>query len=142
MWDTMWTFHLKTILGELMRVATWNLESLKKLTAERDLAFQRAMEGVDADVWVLTETWLDYGPRIGFTLIAQSHAADDLGKGSNRCWVSIWVKSNIAANSIKVVGQFDRMAVCRVLPQDGRRVVIVGTVLPWGSDALCRLRQP
>jgi len=132
----MWTFHFKTILGELMRIATWNLESLRKLTAERDLAFQQAMHSVNADVWVLTETWVDYGPRDGFTLIAQSHSADDLEKGSNRCWVSIWVKSNIAANSLKVVGQFDRMAVCCVLPQDSRSVVIVGTVLPWGSDAL------
>lgn len=40
-----------------MRIATWNLQSDKKLTDEREALFRQAMTAVNADVWVITESW-------------------------------------------------------------------------------------
>ncbi|HEX7375765.1 MAG TPA: endonuclease/exonuclease/phosphatase family protein [Pirellulales bacterium] len=119
-----------------MRIATWNLESLKQLTPERDAAFRLAMARIDADVWVLTETWNDLPPLSDYQLVAQSGDANDLKRWPNRCWVSIWGKSSLAANGQVIHGQADRMA-CGWIKIPGQRdIVVVGTVLPWRSDTL------
>lgn len=113
-----------------MRIATWNLESTNRLTPSRRTAFLRAMAEVDADVWVLTETWVDFSLGAGYRLVAQSCAADDLQ--ASRRWVAIW--SRFDARLLEVQSQPDRM-VCGRIEQFGQRdVVVVGTVLPWPSD--------
>ena len=123
-----------------MRIATWNLESRVNPWPERDSAFRTAMSEVDADIWVLTETWIDYAPSVGFQLVAQTFGAKDLLYSANatkRCWVSIWAKSTLASTPQTVTHQPDRMASCRIHLPDHRDLVVVGTVLPWGSsDAL------
>ena len=119
-----------------MRIATWNLESLRRLTPERDAAFRQAMANVDADVWVLTETWNDFPPLLGYQLVAQSSEATDLKRWPNRCWVSIWARVSLAAYALQVHSQPDRLA-CGRFEMPGRRdIVVIGTVLPWGNDTL------
>lgn len=119
-----------------MRIATWNLESLKTLTPERDAAFRLAMAKIDADVWVLTETWIDLPPLLNYRLVAQSRDADDLMRWPNRCWVSIWAKSSLAARTQVVHSQADRMACGWIKVPGHRDIMVVGTVLPWRSDTL------
>lgn len=119
-----------------MRIATWNLESLKTLTPERDAAFRPAMAKIDADVWVLTETWYDLRPLLNYRLVAQSVVANDLKRWPNRCWVSIWAKSSLAARSQVVHSQADRMACGWIKISGHRDIMVVGTVLPWRSDTL------
>ncbi len=123
-----------------MRIATWNLESRVNPYTERDRAFRQAMAEVDADVWVLTETWIDYPPAEGYRLVAQSSGAKDLLYSANaakRCWVNIWVKSATASTPQVAARQPDRMACSRIHFPGRRDLVVVGTVLPWGSsDAL------
>ena len=55
-----------------MKIATWNLESVRPLTPPRRAAFLDAMRKVDADVWVMTETWADFSPPPDYQLVAQS----------------------------------------------------------------------
>jgi exonuclease III len=119
-----------------MRIATWNVESLRKLTPEREAAFHEAMAEVDADVWVLTETWKTFSPGIGYQLAAESSLADDLKTWPDRTWVTVWVKASLAAKSQEVQNQSDRMACCRIVNPGQRDIVVVGTVLPWSSDEL------
>ena len=120
----------------MMRIATWNVESLRKLTPEREAAFQKAMAGVNADVWVLTETWTTFSPGTGYQLLTQSQKAADRNRWSDRCWVSIWAKSTLLGTWQENRLQPDRMACCRIEMPSQQNIVVVGTVLPWGSDEL------
>ena len=119
-----------------MRVATWNVESLRRLTPEREAAFHNAMAGVDADVWVLTETWTSFSPGTGYKQLAQSQKAADLNRLPERCWVSIWAKSSLVGTPQAIRCQPDRMACCRIELPGQKDIVVVGTVLPWSSDEL------
>lgn len=127
-----------------MRVATWNLKSAVPLTrASRD-AFLRSMDGVAADVWVLSETWLSLSPGPEYRLVAHSRQAEDLrlaprsGEAEgprldlDRRWVAIW--SKLPARSLSVQSDPERMACIRVEQPGLMDLVVVGTVLPWRSD--------
>ena len=119
-----------------MRIATWNVESLRRLTPEREAAFHKTMAEVNADVWVLTETWTTFSPGAGYKLLSQSKKAADLNRWPDRCWVSIWVKSPLLGASQETRNQPDRLACCRIEMPSQQNLVVVGTVLPWSSDEL------
>jgi hypothetical protein len=119
-----------------MRIATWNLQSDKPLPQEREVLFRQAMDTVDADVWVLTETWVNFSPGEGYRLAAESSLADDLKTWPDRRWVAIWVKSNHDAERQEVQSQSDRMACARIKKPGQRDVAVIGTVLPWHFDPL------
>lgn len=113
-----------------MRVATWNLQSDRTLTQERAEHFRHAMEAVEADVWVLTESWANACLLPGYRLVSQSCEAVDLSPA--RRWVAIWSKGD--AESVEVLGQPDRMVCASTKSSTTREAVIVGTVLPWKFD--------
>lgn len=119
-----------------MRLATWNLESAKRLTAERESAFRQAMATVAADIWVLTETWSNFSPAPEHRRVAQTSEAADLRSEPDRCWVAIWAKSDLVAQPLMVHAQADRMSSIRVEIPGLQSLVVVGTVLPWMSDRL------
>jgi len=83
-----------------MRIATWNLQSDKPLTHELETCFVEAMNSVNADVWVLTETWTTFSPGNGYRLGAESIAADDLRTWPERRWVAIWVRPSLGATPL------------------------------------------
>ena len=118
-----------------MKIATWNLESSNRLTPTRRTALLKAMQKVNADVWVLTETWTDFslGPDLpGFLRVAQSKPALDLTP--ERRWVAIWVKTALKGTPERPEVQSDRMACARLTQPGQRDIVVVGTVLPWPND--------
>ena len=123
-----------------LKIATWNLNSVQPLTADLLVLFHDAMRSVDADLWVLTETWLGFVPpltagKAPHRLVAQSCRAADLalpGRPSDRRWVAVW--SRPAARALEVLGDPERLACARIERAGARDVVVVGTVLPWRSD--------
>ena len=117
-----------------MKIASWNVESVRSLTAEREDAFHQSMKGIDADVWVLTETWVDFPPGENYHLVAKSDAAEDLTAWPNRRWVAIW--SRLDGKAINVQCQSDRLACGLIQRPSGKAILVLGTVLPWLSDAL------
>ncbi len=121
-----------------MKIATWNLESINPKTPERESAFRQTMREVDADIWILTEAWFNFGPGDEFSLVAQSSEAQDLADSPDRCWVSIWARASFNVQSLEPTVQRDRMARGRVQITGQRDIVVVGTVLPWASDSLFR----
>jgi hypothetical protein len=122
----------------MIKIATWNVESVRRLSADRKAAFYEAMEQQNADLWVLTETWVESSlkPFSNYTLAAQSEYAEDLASSPERCWVSIWVRNDMEHTRVEFQLQQDRMAGVRVEIPDHPPVVVVGTVLPWFSDKL------
>lgn len=122
-----------------MKIATWNLQSDWPLRANRREAFLAAMDAINADVWVLTETWLSFSPGEVYHYVAHSCEAPDLGSNQDRRWVSIW--SRIPARVLEVQSDPERMACIHIEQPDWPDLVIVGTVLPWhgnGGDAAFR----
>lgn len=122
----------------MMKIATWNLESVRPLGSDRKAAFWSEINGLDAHVLILTETWVAtrLGPMPGYVVAAQSSEAKDLTSTPERCWVSIWVRDNIKYAREEIRVQRDRMASVRITSPDWPAMVVVGTVLPWNSDSL------
>ena len=96
----------------MIKIATWNLESAKPLSADRKAAFYDTLEKQGADLWILTETWRETSlpPMANYTVAAQSEQAEDLALSPERCWVSIWVRDSIAHARVQFDLQQDRMA--------------------------------
>lgn len=122
----------------MMKIATWNLESVRRLSPARKAAFYEAIEKQDADAWILTETWIAscLEPIRGYVVAAESSQAEDLKSSPERCWVSIWVKKTIAHTPIDIHAHQDRIAGVRIKSPAHPDMVVVGTVLPWMSDKL------
>jgi hypothetical protein len=122
----------------MVKIATWNLESVRQLGSARKAAFYDAIKKQDADVWILTETWVEsyLNPISGYLMAAESSPAKDLETSPERCWVSIWVKRNIAHTPIEIHTHRDRIAGVRIKIPEYPDMVVVGTVLPWMSDEL------
>ena len=116
-----------------MKIATWNLQSDKPLLRERETLFLQAMNEVNADVWVLTETWEQFSPGDDYRLAAESSPSDDLLPVDRR-WVAIWVKSSFTTAQQAVQLEQDRMACVLVTKPGQGDVVLIGTVLPWHFD--------
>ncbi len=70
-----------------------------------------AMDVVNADIWVLTETWTDFAPASGYKRVAYTKQAADLDAKSKRCWVAIWSKPNLNVLQLGDHGSTDRMLV-------------------------------
>lgn len=111
-----------------MRIATWNLDRCPPGASARGSTFLAMMAEVNADVWVLTETYQAFSPGADFRLIAHSAEAPDREAGRGECWVAVW--SRLAAELVPLTEDLERVAAAKI----GRDVVVVGTVLPWNSD--------
>ena len=121
-----------------MKIATWNLDHVRPGYSERTRRMHAAIEGVGADVWVLTETHSLFSPGEHFEEISHSSGAADRPIGE--LWVAIWVRREITASHVQVAGEPHRSAAVRLALGHNRHVVVFGTVLPWRSDRSTELR--
>ena len=110
-----------------MRLATWNLDRCRPNATVGADALRKAMSHVNADVWVLTETHLDFSPSSEFSLLAHSENAPDRDSKRGECWVAIW--SRLGGRSVQLMGDRERVAAAKI-----NGYVAIGTVLPWLSD--------
>ena len=113
-----------------MRLATWNINRCRHNTARAGRLKERINQ-VNADVWVLTETHIDFSPGPGFRLLAHSDNAPDRNAEQGECWVAVW--SRLDGDRIHLTAERERVAAAKI-----DECVVVGTVLPWLSDR----RQP
>jgi exonuclease III len=121
-----------------MKIATWNLDHVRPGSSERTRKINAAIEGVGADVWVLTETHSLFSPGDQFNKISFSSLAGDRPVGE--LWVAIWVRREIVASHVEVVGEPHRSAAVRLALGHSRHMVVFGTVLPWRGDRSTQLR--
>lgn len=112
-----------------MRIATWNVARCRPQSV-RAARVTEWMRSVGADVWVLTETHRGLSPGPGYTLIASSADAPDRDAARGECWVAVW--SRLPARPLDLSSDRERSAAIRLNTED---VVVVGTVLPWLTDA-------
>lgn len=112
-----------------MKIATWNLDRCRPLS-RRGSNLSGHMAGIDADVWVLTESFRDFAPTEQHRLVATSADAPDRETEHGECWVAIW--SRLSAEPIPLTADLERAAAIQLLDCG---IVIVGTVLPWLGDS-------
>ena len=115
-----------------IRIATWNLARAKPRTSARLSAIHDHMAQVNADVWVLTETWQAIAPSADHKLIAHSQAAPDRESSDGEVWTTIW--SSWEAESIPLTAEPERTAAACIATPDNQKLICYGTVLPWLSD--------
>lgn len=126
--------RVETDLNNSVRIATWNLARANPhaRSSTRLYALQSHMSAIDADIWVLTETWQQIAPSPAHRLIAYSVAAPDRDSGAGECWTSIW--SRHPGQPIPLAAEPERTAAARIVLPGGRPFIVYGTVLPWLSD--------
>ncbi|MGB3790023.1 MAG: endonuclease/exonuclease/phosphatase family protein [Phormidesmis sp.] len=111
-----------------MRLATWNINRCRPNATTRASALRKGMRHVNADVWVLTETHVEFSPGPDFSLLTHSADAPDRNAENGECWVAIW--SRLAGSSIQLTADCERVAAAMI-----SGCAVIGTVLPWLSDS-------
>jgi hypothetical protein len=112
-----------------MKVATWNVDQQYRFNATLAARQRKHIDDMDVDVWVFTEAHMQFMLDSGYKCIASSAVAQDITSEGGR-WVSIW--SRLSASVEPLTADLERVAAIRLYDSG---VVIVGTVLPWLSDA-------
>jgi hypothetical protein len=110
-----------------MRIATWNLNRCPFGSSTRCIKLLEWMERIDADVWVLTETYRTFTPGSHYRLIDHSDDAPDRDANQGECWTAVW--SRLPAEPVNLCADRERVAAARV-----GKTVVVGTVMPWLCD--------
>ena len=114
------------------RLATWNLDRANPKSTARLATLQSHMETIDADIWILTETWQQIAPSPAHHLIAYSTTAPDRESTAGEAWTAIW--SRFPADALSLAAEPERTAAALITLPNGRPIIAYGTVLPWLSD--------
>jgi endonuclease/exonuclease/phosphatase family metal-dependent hydrolase len=85
------------------------------------------MRGIDADVWILTETHANLSPGADYRAVS-STGSDRTGE-AGESWVTIWSRLEILATPQTVDPARTACAVVRM--GSARKLLVYGTVLPW-----------
>ncbi len=89
------------------------------------------MAGIQADIWILTETRSHLSPGSGFNCRAFSSDSGDRSPGE--CWVAIWARDAITGSAIET-SEAKRSACASLKLPSGDTLIVYGTVLPWLGD--------
>ena len=74
----------------MLRIATWNVERPKGRSDAPAVAFFKAVQAVQADIWILTETHDSLSPGAGFTAVTNSAQTDRAHEDpANAGWPSV-----------------------------------------------------
>ena len=106
----------------MLTIANWNLERVKP-KQKRHERIQAAISEVTADIWILTESHKDVGPKDSSTVT--SMAAQD-----GVCWSSIWTQFPMMP-LMDFVSDQNRCAAAKVIHPVYGELIIYATVLPW-----------
>ena len=109
------------------RIATWNVARPKARSYKRRPAIESAIRDVNADVWILTETHSSLSP--GKNYLPVSSSGFDRPQDQGESWVTIWSRLDIIGTP--ATRDSKRTACAVVQTNDGRPLIIYGTVLPW-----------
>jgi endonuclease/exonuclease/phosphatase family metal-dependent hydrolase len=111
----------------MLRIATWNVERPKRSEATRRDRLLKAIQAVQADIWILTETHTLLSPGPSFTAV--STQPTDRVHESGESWVSIW--SRFPMEPAAPTSDPCRAISVQIMPEGGRSLIVYGTVLPW-----------
>ena len=113
------------------RIATWNLERCPSSRAMLADAQQRRLELVAADVWVLTETFLDRSPGDGFVgVFSPPHPVRR--SGPDERYVGVWSRWPIELLDVPFAHRRGTVAVMVEAPLGP--LIVYGCVIAYGGE--------
>lgn len=115
----------------MLRIATWNVERPKLSQATRRARLLKAMQTMQADIWVLTETHTTLSPGSEFTAVTSEGV--DRPSEPGEAWVAIW--SRLPMQLVTQPSDSGRAIAVRITPPDAKALIVYGTVLPWLGSA-------
>lgn len=111
----------------MIRIATWNVERPRPSELTRRKRLLEAMQSIDADVWILTETHTSLAPGEDFTAVTTEKP--NRIHESGETWVAIW--SRFPIEPLARTSDPAHALAARIIPDSTRSIVVYGTVLPW-----------
>ncbi|MGB7251944.1 MAG: endonuclease/exonuclease/phosphatase family protein [Phormidesmis sp.] len=115
----------------MLRIATWNVARPKLPEAPRRARLLTAMRTMQADIWVLTETYTAFSPGSEFASVTTQGA--DRPSEPGETWVAIW--SRFPMQPVSQTSDSCRAVAVRIMPPGSRALIVYGTVLPWLGSA-------
>ena len=115
----------------VFRIATWNLERCSSRAWRKASLQQERMALVDADIWVLTETFVDRSPGDDFDA-AFSPSYPERRPNPDERWVGIWSRWPIVR--LDDPAPHRRGSVATMVTTPMCPLVVYGTVIPYHSD--------
>lgn len=109
-----------------MRIGTWNVEYAAGAT--KNARRLSRLLAADADVWVLTETHDDLAPSSAHKAISTDQRPT--GRKGGR-WTTIWSRYPVVER-LKLDSEVRTVGALLATPLG--KVLVYGTVLPWGTD--------
>ena len=106
----------------MLKIANWNLERVLP-EQSRTVHINKEISKIDADIWILTETHKDIGPK-QFNSVISSESQE------GECWSSIWSHFPIIP-LIDFVSDKERCAAAKVIHPKYGDLIVYATVLPW-----------
>ena len=114
-----------------MKLATWNVQRLTRVTSVRMGRVRPYLDAINADIWVLTETGEDVSPAPGYHGVATTEF-DRASHDAGEVWTKIWSRWPI--ERLAPVSDAARCVAARVIPPHRAPFIVYGTVLPWPSS--------
>ena len=114
-----------------LRVATWNLERPNPKGWKIAPAQRRRLLEVDADIWLLTETHVDFRPTPAHVHAAFS-PAHPTRRPEGECWAAIWSKWSITP--LDDPAPHRRGTVAAIIHTPMGDLVVYAAVIPWADE--------
>ena len=116
-----------------IRVATWNLERCSSRAWCKAPAQQRRLEAVDADIWVLTETFTSRSPGPGFTGVFSPPHAERRPNLDER-WTAVWSRWPI--EQLDTPAPHRRGTIAARIATPAGPVIVYGTVIAYQHEPM------
>ncbi len=114
-----------------MRIATWNVEYAYETRLD---ALRHVLAANSADIWILTETHDDLvPPNCQHVAHSEPRPKNWSGIRPGSRWVSIWSRYPITPVNLPQADR-ERTVIALVDLDDGRKMLVYGTVMPWKGD--------
>lgn len=120
-----------SVRSETIRLATWNLERCSSRWWKRKPAQDRRIDRVDADIWVLTETFTDRSPSPDFDAVF-SPPHPERRPDPNERWTGIWSRWPIRA--LDAPAPHRRGTVAAEVDTPLGLIVVYGCVIAWSHE--------
>ena len=119
-------------MANSFRIATWNLERTTSRSWKKAPAQDRRMAEIDADVWVLTETFTDRSPGDGYDGWHSPHHPDRRSDERER-WTAVWSRWPITPLDDPPPHRRGTVIV-RVEAPIGP-IIVYGSVIAWANES-------
>ncbi len=106
----------------MLKIANWNLERVL-LKQNRAMRIKKEISKIDADIWILTETHKNIGPK-------NFNSVTSMDRENGECWTAIWSHFPLIS-LMDFVTDKQRCSAAKIAHPKYGNLIVYATVLPW-----------